>query len=69
MCNNECCCKCIHQVKVVKHPSNVNELAKGKMGELMGYGCDIIQYEDKENVVIFSESSHGECEMFSKRYF
>lgn len=64
-----CCCECKHQVTINKHPSNKSEHLKGKITEVVSYGCSYF-YEaskGKENIIISMESKHGECEGFIKK--
>ena len=60
-----CCCLCQSQVVIKKHPWNKGK-AKGSILETMGYGCAVDIGEPERNVT-FSDSAHGDCEMFEKR--
>lgn len=55
----QCCCNCIHQNKLHKHPAN-KDIGKGSISEQMGYVCS---YPLKENTSIFFDHEHGMCEM------
>jgi hypothetical protein len=61
----ECCCRCKNQVLIVCHPWN-KTIGKGGMGDLLGWGCSAFDDEEYRDVVIFSETKHGMCEMYTK---
>lgn len=63
-CNNQqCCCRCIYRKTINKHPWNEG-IAKGRISELLGYGCSVFNEMDNNQAIIFYDSPHGECEMF-----
>lgn len=55
-----CCCNCIYQVEIMKHPWNKG-FAKGGVTETLGWGCNA-----HDPRVIFRSSKHGVCEMWMK---
>ena len=61
--HNRCCCRCIYRKTINKHPWNEG-MAKGKISELLGYGCSVFNEMDKNQAIIFYDNPHGECEMF-----
>lgn len=60
----DCCCLCIHQMPVVKHPWNKNDWAKGSISEKMGYVCLANADPRDEHTAMFSDRDHGACELF-----
>jgi len=67
-----CCCRCKFQEKICCHPWNETVPFKGNMGEFFGYGCTVFlalrehDQSSTEEGIIFQESVHGVCEMFTK---
>ena len=61
-----CCCLCRFQVIVKKHPWNKGK-AKGSILQTMGYGCGADEDFEAPNRIIFSDSKHGDCEMFTAK--
>ncbi len=63
----ECCCRCKFLVKIYKHPSNNLKCARGAISEFFGYGCKCFSYFDSfnQNKIVFMNSKHGACEMFT----
>lgn len=63
-----CCCNCISYVPVMKHPWNKNEIAKGPISEIMGYGC-LNNFEEPSPIkqVVFCDRGHGLCEMHTPK--
>lgn len=57
-----CCCMCVSQLTVTKHPWNKSELAKGKISEIMGYVCT-----GDGSFNIFFDNKHGCCELYLKK--
>jgi hypothetical protein len=65
ICNDiECCCKCVHQLKINCHPWN-QVLGKGAMTETLGWVC--LLFKEDIKVGIFSENKHGSCECFTEK--
>lgn len=62
--DGSCCCNCVNQAPVQKHPWNVGE-GKGSCSERMGWACIINDPDDNEDGphVTFSSRQHGMCEM------
>lgn len=56
-----CCCNCMRQVKVLKHPGN-NGFGKGNVSSILGYGCQITFNGE----MIFKSDKHGICELYIK---
>lgn len=71
-----CCCKCVHQVELAKHPSNTTPSFKGSILERAAYGCNVFYEMNNssffmngklgESAIIIMENKHGECEMFNQ---
>lgn len=60
--NGECCCNCIHQLKLYKHPSN--KKYKGNISEETDlYVCAVEHHLENNNKVIVMENKHGMCEL------
>lgn len=57
--SGRCCCNCRWQRSISGHPWNKNELTKGPITSIIGYGCAV---PDMPNIVFF-EKSHGMCEL------
>ena len=55
-----CCCNCIHQVKIMKHPLNKGE-AKGSILDTFGYGCNAL------GDILFNDRGHGMCEEYESK--
>lgn len=66
--NERCCCNCIHQKKLMKHPSNRHDFAKGSILDQMGFTCNVT-FEDQSNKgsAYFFDEEHGECELHNFR--
>lgn len=62
--NGKCCCKCKHQVPINCNYDN-QSIGKGTITDRLGWGCLGLRDCEGWNVVIFSESKHGSCELFS----
>ena len=62
--NDLCCCTCMHQKKLMCHPSN-KTFGNGSIKEQCGYICNVT-YEDNSNIgeVLFSDNQHGMCELW-----
>jgi hypothetical protein len=60
--HSECCCKCVSQMQINKHPKNKGE-SKGSIRDLYGFVC-LNKFGDKSGSPTFSEDKHGSCEMF-----
>lgn len=54
-----CCCSCRYQKPIVGHPWNKNQLTKGKITSIIGYGCNAPEMP----ATIFYEFEHSMCEM------
>ena len=54
-----CCCNCRYQTPIVCHPWNKNELTRGPISRIIGYGCNAPEMER----TVFFDSNHGMCEM------
>lgn len=54
-----CCCNCRHQLPIVGHPWNTNPFTKGRITEIIGYGCNM---PETDRVVMF-DKKHGMCEV------
>lgn len=65
-CNKEmCCCNCINQLIVYKHPANNSVFSKGSISEYFGYACKAnISELINNNEIIFFDEKHGMCEHF-----
>lgn len=63
----ECCCNCIHQLKLMCHPCN-KEIGKGSISTQMGYICKV-QFGDGSNkgTSIFFQNGHGYCEFHQEK--
>lgn len=55
-----CCCNCVNQFEVMKHPWNEGA-GKGRITETMGYGCRPPEFASR--TIIFFDRQHGLCEM------
>jgi len=55
-----CCCNCENLKPLHKHPTN-RKLGVGAMHEVMGYVCDVSYH------LVFFESQHGMCELWSAK--
>lgn len=54
-----CCCNCEYQLPIVAHPWNKDPYVKGKVTEIIGWGChapDLMPY------VTFFDREHSMCE-------
>lgn len=58
------CKRCVHHVRVMKHPWNTETMSKGSVTEIMGYGCAARVVEDKSIVFQSLEHPDSGCEMF-----
>ena len=58
-----CCCSCKWQRQIVKHPWNKNPMAKGRITELMGYGCAVPEMP----AIVFFDAEHSMCEMYTSK--
>lgn len=65
--NKNCCCKCIHQRELRKHPWNEN-FGKGSISEGCGWACTVT-FGDGSNagLATYFDREHGECELFTAR--
>jgi len=70
--DGECCCNCIHQVRISCHPTNGKgkfdkiKVGQGSILELMGYGCKVCQLfggDDNKDAIMFMDKKHGMCEL------
>lgn len=75
----DCCCNCIHQVKIHCHPWNGEQkeyvlledkikVGKGSVKKRFAWGCSIFDNNpdltgNKERIIIYSDREHGMCEM------
>ena len=75
----DCCCNCIHQVKIHCHPLNgANKelgfledklkIGKGSISNQFAWGCSLFDKRpeltgNEERIIIFSDREHGMCEM------
>jgi hypothetical protein len=66
--DGSCCCNCIHNLKLMKHPWNTSSLGKGSITEHMGFICTAT-FEDgsSEGEATFFEFEHGSCEHHSPK--
>ena len=63
----QCCCGCIHQIALTKHPWN-KEPHKGSIMDKTGlYACTVTHYTDKTYEGIISDREHGACELWRGR--
>lgn len=60
----ECCCNCNYSRPINAHPWNKNYFAKGKVSEIIGYGCTHPEFWP---YITFFESMHGMCEVWEER--
>jgi hypothetical protein len=65
--DGSCCCNCIHQLKLMKHPWN-KEFGKGSIMESCGWVCTQT-FEDGSNrgMGIYFDFEHGMCEMHHRK--
>jgi hypothetical protein len=65
--DGSCCCNCIHQKIVMRHPQN-QLIGKGQISEVLGWLCTY-QHMDGSNKdqFIFFEDKHGMCETYFKK--
>lgn len=56
-----CCCNCVNQATLYKHPWNNIPEAKGRISEVFGYACMSVIHEKTQNGIFFT-SQHGCCE-------
>ena len=73
--DGSCCCNCVYQCSIKKHPWNKDESFKGSIRDSVGYGCAVFFVEHQifrsEGMqaagdlgsVQFSDRKHGMCEM------
>jgi hypothetical protein len=54
-----CCCNCKWQRPISAHPWNNNELIKGSITKIIGWGCTVPDMPS----ITFSEKEHSMCEM------
>lgn len=66
-CTIDCCCNCIHQKQLVKHPSNVSEFGKGKISEAMGWVCLVPLEISKDESAVYCEGQHDMCELHERK--
>ena len=62
-----CCCNCVNQIQVNKHPCNTTLMLKGSITEPTGiFVCLAPTHWDKESIYlgIAFEKEHGMCEMY-----
>lgn len=58
-----CCCNCRYQRPISAHPWNKNELTKGSITRIIGYGCTVPEMPN----ITFFEHEHSMCEMHMER--
>ncbi len=75
----DCCCNCVYQCEITKHPWNEEELLKGRISEHVSYGCasffaqhsimgfEGVQKETSIGKVIAMDRKHGMCEEHTAR--
>lgn len=54
-----CCCNCQWQRPITAHPWNKNELTKGSVSNIIGYGCTVPELPN----ITFFEFKHSMCEL------
>ena len=59
-----CCCNCVHQMPITAHPWNRSLLVRGRISEIVGWGCAT---PDLKPFITFFENPHGMCEMYSRK--
>lgn len=78
----DCCCNCIHQVKIHCHPLNGEQkeygfledkikVGKGSVKKQFAWGCAIFDNNpnltgNNERIIIYSDREHGMCEMYCR---
>lgn len=61
----DCCCTCVHHLKVNKHPWNINPLYKGSVLEMTNlWVCIVGNIEYDENSITIHDYKHGCCELY-----
>ena len=62
------CDDCIFQVSIHKHPWNNNEYSKGKISEIIAYGCMMPDdnINNKQRIIMFDHDC-GTCEMYTEK--
>ena len=58
-----CCCNCVWQNPINAHPWNKQELTKGPISKIIGWGCGS---PDLYPFITFFDTQHGMCEMHSR---
>ena len=62
-----CCCNCVHQMKLFKHPWNSN-YGKGSIKDQMGFICKAGFPEDGvTDEAYYFEKQHGMCENWQEK--
>lgn len=54
-----CCCNCLYQKPIVKHPWNKTMIFRGSASDQIAWGCMV---PDMPGIVL-SEREHGMCEV------
>lgn len=55
------CRTCVHLSKIMKHPWNKQDFAKGRISEMIGYGCSVFNEELQR--IVFYETDAVSCEL------
>ena len=66
-CNHECCCNCVNQIQLLKHPLNEHEVFKGQISEPSGFYLCVADMNADGNANrsgYVLEDRHGMCEMY-----
>lgn len=63
--NGMCCCNCINQIELKKHPMNT-EFGKGGITETCGWVCINPELGEGKSG-IYSDHKHGMCECYEPR--
>lgn len=58
--NGDCCCNCVNQFKLSKHPWN-KDIGKGPVSEYMGFVC-VLNFGDDDRMATFFDREHSYCE-------
>lgn len=63
--DGSCCCNCINQLKLNRHPLN-ETIGNGSIMDTFGYVCLAPEFQEKKEkrFGIFFEKEHGFCEMY-----
>ena len=64
--NGECCCNCEWQRPINAHPWNKDPLVKGRITEIVGYGCTCPEFFPN---ITFSEQKHSLCECWTENTY